>query len=193
MSLGLPQLITGKLLMARTEHNQVTASRLLAAFRFFAFIDDGGVPTKLLEDMAKLDDQDFGNALGEMIQELYKDIFDRADPSASTKEQIEQAFRPYTPASQHYRMMVFFLGLCRHTGVLVLAPPRTRRLVPENRYGRGSGNRSSVAEALAPSQLIIKGMIDWLPKEGTPVSTEVKDRWAKAMRNFLDVIYPEEG
>lgn len=188
--LTLPQHLNSRSLL-RDGHSQVTSSRLLGAMQFFSLTDESGKTTPEFGRIAKLDDQGFREALKNMIQVSYKDIFDNANPSSSTKEQIEEAFRGNEPASQHYRMMVFFLGLCRQANISVFASRRSRQAGPENRNRRGAGGASSAVEPPALSNLMIRGLMLRLPKEGTSVSVERKDHWLDTMRHIFDEIYPD--
>lgn len=69
-------------------------------------------------------DEEYPHVLRDVLTAAYAGIFEVADPTMATRLQLGNAFRPYSPASQHDRMITLFLGLCREAGIAVPEPPK---------------------------------------------------------------------
>jgi hypothetical protein len=103
-------------------------NRVATALRFLGLIDEGRRPTDTLRALAAAREEEYRDLLSAAIRSAYQEDFDRVDPAEDTHAQIVDAFKPYEPRSQHDRMVMLFLGLCREAGIPVSEAPRERRM-----------------------------------------------------------------
>jgi Family of unknown function (DUF5343) len=119
------------------EISDIVFGRVREALTFLAVIEQDGTPTDLLRAMASAGEEEYRELLANAIRSAYADDFNRVDPSADTHSQIVAAFQRYQPRSQTKRMVMLFLGLCRHAGVPVMDAPRDRKMVTARATGQG--------------------------------------------------------
>ena len=190
--------------LSATGLTRATASRVLFGLLFLGLITETGTPTQDLQALVRSGDQDYRGKLAIIIREAYQDLFHSTDPASVPQRSIINAFQPFEPASQHYRMAIFFLGMCREAGIPVMDEPRRRhsRVGQQPRRGRGKETRRNTAGISeggpsgggAPGALmnsLIRGMFELLPEPGTPWAQARKSSWLEAMRLNLDQIYPD--
>ena len=103
-------------------------SRIILALRFLQLIDEYGTPTDTLRALARSPEEEFRSLLEQVIRNAYHVELLVVDPVQDTQLQILDAFRRYEPASQHKRMVMLFLQLCREAGMEVYDSPRQRQL-----------------------------------------------------------------
>lgn len=213
-SRNLPEVIDPGYLQAAGA-SQATASRILGALRFLRLIQEDGTPEPKLRGLVRSPNEEYRETLAGIVRGAYQEIFVAVNPEHDPQAAIMNSFRRAEPASQHYRMTVFFLGLCREAGIPVLDEPRRRNAQPMGTRREGIRNpraqqtpgreevpsRTStlpVSPPLADSMPValahslIRGMVEVLPVPGSPLSKRVKDAWLEAMRLNLDQVYPEE-
>lgn len=200
---NLPDIVDASQLRA-SGASQTTASRLLGALRFMALIDQAGTPLPDLLVLARSGEREYRAKLAEILRAAYRDIFQNADPTVGTQREIIDAFMPYEPASQRYRMAVFFLGLCIEAGIPVMEEPRRRKALG-TKTARQAPASSPRAEPVTQTQdgfvehdllvaltsPLIRGMFEILPEPGMPWSTARKASWLDAMKLNLDQVYPD--
>lgn len=94
-------------------------SRVLQALSFLRWIDDRGYPTETLTTLAHASSADFPPLLARNIQDTYQGIFASIpDIRNATPSQLEEAFAPAYPPTQHYRMILLFRALCSQADLL---------------------------------------------------------------------------
>jgi hypothetical protein len=199
----LPETIDGKYLKVWGA-SQATVSRLLGALRFLGLIELDGTPTDQVRSLGHVDDDEYRNRLSQIVRRSYRDIFASVDPEQDTQATIQNAFEGFEPLSQHYRMAIFFLGLCREAGIPLMEEPRQRRTgiarTARNsreaetyafgtRGRRGPSDQSDLPIAL--SNPLIKGLLDLLPEPGAAWDAQKKLTWLETMRLNLDQVYPD--
>lgn len=94
------------------------APRTLQALRLLGLIDENGAPTSEFEALRLAPSDAFEAKLADVVREVYSPIFSHVDPTSATVEQIEDAFRGFTPAGQRARMVTLFTGLLTESGIL---------------------------------------------------------------------------
>jgi Family of unknown function (DUF5343) len=123
---------------------------------FLGLVAKDGTTTEKLRGLRFASNDDYPHVLRDVLTAAYAGIFEVADPATATRLQLGNAFRPYSPASQHDRMITLFLGLCREAGVSVPEPPKetaptTKQGVKRSRStasgrpdsGNGNGGRDA--------------------------------------------------
>lgn len=106
----------------------VVFGRVMEAIKFLGFVSDDGAPTDTLRALAAASEVEFKSALAGALRGAYRDDFQNVDPSQDEQGTIIDAFRRYEPRSQHTRMVMLFLGLCREAGIPVKDAPRERKM-----------------------------------------------------------------
>jgi Family of unknown function (DUF5343) len=103
------------------------------SLEFLGLLAKDGTTTERFRGLRFASDDDYPHVLRDVLTAAYAGIFEVADPATATRLQLGNAFRPYSPASQHDRMITLFLGLCREAGVNVPEPPK--QIAPTAKQG----------------------------------------------------------
>lgn len=192
---NLPDSVTPQYIQSAFGISAAMASRVLKGLLFLGFVGGYGQPEAKLESLVRsASDGEFQRHLRTAIEIAYRDILKAAHPSQSAFHQIVAAFRPYEPASQHYRMAVLLIGLCREAGIAVQQEIRLPRQQPRERATNSSDNTSE-AEVLdsAPAQRspALWGLIRDLPDPGSVFPLDKRGAWLESMRAALAYTYAE--
>ncbi len=102
------------------------------ALVFLNLLRDDGTTTDNFRALRFASDDDYLRLFRELVTSAYRDIVTIHDPESATRGQLLNAFRPYSPASQHDRMITLFLALCQEAGMKIAQPPR-QAPAPQNR------------------------------------------------------------
>ena len=128
------------------------------------------------------------------------------DPSQDPQDAVINAFRRFEPASQHYRMAVLFLGLCREAGIPILEEPRRREVqrvtqrraatprTPRQRpaVGGRTGGQTQIPSAPALSSPVLLGYIQRLPRPGSVFPLDEREDWIEGIRTAFRLEYQAE-
>lgn len=175
------------------------ASRVLKALRFLRLVGEDGEIQQVLGTLARSTSDDaFRETLAGAIRQAYRDIILAADPLTSTQDDIKRAFGQYNPRSQHYRMTVLFLGLCRGAGIPTLRQlrlPQNSGDVESQAAGRGGGAkrkspRRKIEMAPALESDVLWGFLIRLPAPGSVLSRREQEAWLEGMKGALHLEYP---
>ncbi len=171
------------------------ASRILQTFRFLNLIKETGEPEDVLRSLARSTDEEYRQILEGVVREAYKDVFEAADPSQDPQHAVINAFRRFEPASQHYRMAVLFLGLCREAGIPILEEPRHREVQRSTRRLQGTGGpprgsltsvkrkrHDEIGAAPALASPVLLGYFQRLPKPGSVFPSDEQQMWLDGIR-----------
>ncbi len=90
--------------------------RTMQSLKQLDFVDDSGELAREFANLRKLSTPEYLPALAELLRGAYADVFAIVDPSDATYENVQDAFRGFTPAGQITRMVSLFLSLLDHTG-----------------------------------------------------------------------------
>ncbi len=102
------------------------------ALVFLNLLREDGTTTDNFRALRYAADEDYLRLFRELVTSAYRDIVTIHDPETATRGQLLNAFRPYSPASQHDRMITLFLALCQEAGMKIAQPPR-QAPAPQNR------------------------------------------------------------
>jgi len=94
------------------------------ALVFLSLLREDGTTTDNFRALRFASDEDRLRLFRELVTAAYSEILAIHDPEAATRGQLYNAFRPYSPASQHDRMITFFLAMCQEAGFKIAQPPR---------------------------------------------------------------------
>jgi hypothetical protein len=94
------------------------------ALLFLNLIREDGTTTPNFRSLRFAADEDYLRLFREIVTSAYSDIFAVQDPATAPRGQLLNAFRPYSPASQHDRMITLFLALCQEGGMSIAQPTR---------------------------------------------------------------------
>ncbi len=191
----IPETIDHEYLQARGLSPAI-ASRVANTLRFLGLVDQYYEPRHDLQALVQSGDAEYPKLLEKALRRAYPDIFQNAHPSRRSQSEIVAAFRRYEPASQHYRMAILFLGLCREAGI----PIQEQLRMPASRGGaqpsrdRAVDDRKGRSRATAPAT---KSRLLWesfarLPKPGSVFRAKEQDAWLEGMRNALRLEYRDE-
>jgi len=214
---NLPDVVDIERLMAMSVSRAVS-TRVLSTLRFLGLVGESGEPTSTLRGLVRSTDEDYRETLSGVLRNAYAGIFEVVDPSQDRQEVVLNAFRRFEPASQHYRMSVLFLGLCREAGIPVLDEPRQRRTQsPSARPGRtftisgrvtppghGGASRGAITaeSAAAQGSAVLWGYFRRLPKPGGVFPDDEREAWLEGVKAAFNLEYsdaphespePEEG
>lgn len=103
--------------LTRIGVSESLAPRTLQSLKLLQLVTDEGAPTEEFERLRKSPSAEFEQELLAIIQNAYGAVFSIVDPTSAGVEQVEDAFRHFTPAGQRGRMVTLFLGLLREAGV----------------------------------------------------------------------------
>lgn len=114
---------------------------------FLGLISDEGMTTDKFRALRFATDDQYGEVLADIITDAYSEVMAVASPETANRNQLLNAFRPYTPASQHNRMIGLFLALCQEAGMPVAQPAKRSapRKAPDGRPARPKGPAKSDA------------------------------------------------
>ena len=166
---GMPDVITPADLSRLVGIHPNVASRVLSGLRFLGLVDDSGRQMEAMKKLKTASANEYPEMLGELVKAAYKPVFARCDPANATLEQLEDAFRFYTPTAQRSRMIALFLGLCK-AAALIEARPATR-------LGARTGGR---ADAKAQQS-----------KQKTPTETSAHDPTAASIISEREQLPPD--
>jgi hypothetical protein len=98
--------------------------RTLQALRALDLLNEDGSPTDDLMAFKQASHDTYKQTFADILRRAYAHVFAivGADPSAKTSQQLEDAFRTYTPDSLRPRMVNLFLGLCAYAGIIAEKP-----------------------------------------------------------------------
>ncbi len=174
-----------------------TISRTLFAMRFLGLIGEAGGLKESLKSIHTSTDEEYQEILSGLIREAYKEVFNVIDPAQDSQDKILNVFRRYEPASQRDRMVIFFLGMCRESGIPTLDVPKDRRMSAKpakERVPKGLGEAPprkrgpSMETGIDPA---LEGLIRTLPKPGTALNEERRKQWLDMAEATLRFVYPE--
>lgn len=95
----------------------VTASlapRTLQTLKLLDLVDEQGRPTQQFEDLRRAPTAEFKSELIALLKSVYADVFEVVEPANATLEEIQDAFRSFTPQGQRDRMVSLFLNLLEY-------------------------------------------------------------------------------
>jgi hypothetical protein len=91
---------------------------------FLNLIREDGTTTENFKAIRYATDEERAKVFRDLVTEAYREIFAVLNPEQATRGQLFNAFRPYSPASQHDRMITLFLALCQEAGYAIAQAPR---------------------------------------------------------------------
>ncbi len=94
------------------------------SLEFLGLLLKDGTTTEKFRALRYARDDDYSTVLGDILSTAYKDVIAVAPPESATRPQLMNAFRPYSPASQHDRMVTLFLALCKEAKMAVAQPAK---------------------------------------------------------------------
>ena len=186
-----------------------TTPRTLSGLRFLGLVDEGGAPSEDLRAIQKSTDEEYLSIMSDRVKAAYSEVFDVLDPAEDSQEKILNFFRRYEPASQRPRMVIFFLGMCRESGIATLDVPRQRAMggqssassrsqpaprsqpLPKDISGGDRRSRTVTAQEF-PIHPALEGLMRSLPTPGEPLSPDRRDQWLAMAEATLIFTYPEE-
>ena len=99
------------------------ALALLSTLKFLGITDGKGQPTPVFRELQTGGDE-FKNALKDVVERAYADLFARLDVAKDTKDKIVNFFaRNYSPATAE-RATRLFLDICGEAGIVTASQPR---------------------------------------------------------------------
>ena len=176
--------------------------RTISALRFLSLIDEIGYPTDTLRALARSTDEDYRIQLDQIVRNAYREDFTVVDPSVDPQVAIINAFRRYEPASQHTRMVMLFLGLCREAGIPTVDAPRQRGMRTISQTRGTSQKRqptpqppprpiSPISTVLPPIPQTVVGVLHLLPAQPGPWKADEKERFLAAFGAVVHATYPD--
>jgi hypothetical protein len=177
---------------------------------FLGLIAEEGTTTDKFRSLRFATDDQYGQVLADIITDAYSDVIAVAPPESSNRGQLFNAFRPYTPASQHDRMITLFLALCEEAGMVVAQPakrsaPRkpleghtARTKLPKPKRTDGQGNpEGQKGGGLAPkpsyghSDPLVSALVAKLPPGGTVWPKLERDAFIAAFEAIAPIVWKE--
>lgn len=110
---GLPSVLTVESLQ-RVSVSESLAPRTLHSLKLLDLIDEAGKPTQQFEGLRRTPAAQFKAELIDLLKSVYADVFEVVEPANATYEQVQHAFRSFTPQGQRDRMVSLFLGLLEY-------------------------------------------------------------------------------
>jgi hypothetical protein len=174
---------------------------------FLGLITEEGVTTDKFRSLRFATEDQYGQVLAEIITDAYSDVISVAPPESSSRSQLFNAFRPYTPASQHDRMITLFLALCEEAGIEVAQPakrsaPRkssdgkttrgrtTQPKPPPDRPG-GTGATPLVKPIYGHADPLVAALVAKLPPPGTVWPQADRDEFIAAFNAIAPMVWKE--
>jgi hypothetical protein len=211
---GLPTPFTSEVL-AKAGVKESVIGRTLSTLQQLDLIDPLGNPTAPLQHYARCPGEEAETRWREIVREAYAPIFSFVDPESDSRERIRDAFRSYEPRSQQDRMVMLFVGLCKHGGLKVKEDaPRPRQSTPRlvarttsrdqgSRFPvvkrtsiNGAGNAAGhVTDRITQDRLPepVDGMVRELASIGPSWTKARRDQFMKAWEAVIDFSYPVHG
>ncbi len=118
---GLPSPITRETL-GRIGIPDSLHSRTIQSLVLLELIDEEGNHTPNLVMVRKAPEPEYKARFAEIIRSVYADVFAFVDPAVDGPDRVRDAFREYEPHGQQARMVILFLGLCEHAGIIGKRP-----------------------------------------------------------------------
>lgn len=149
---GLPSPLTIQSLQ-RVSVTASLAPRTLQTLKLLDLVDEQGKPTQQFEDLRRAPRTEFKSALIALLKSVYADAFEVVEPANATLEEIQDAFRSFTPQGQRDRMVSLFLNLLEYAEYSdslpsVRASGGTRPA--EGRLKQSRTNRNGKADSRVP-------------------------------------------
>jgi len=110
---GLPSPLTMESLQ-RVSVSESLAPRTLQTLKLLDLVDEQGKPTQQFEDLRRAPTAEFKSELITLLKSVYADVFDAVEPASATLEEVQDAFRYFTPQGQRDRMASLFLSLLEY-------------------------------------------------------------------------------
>lgn len=111
---GLPSPLTIESLQ-RVGVTASLAPRTLQTLKLLDLVDEQGRTTQQFQDLRRASTAEFKSELITLLKSVYADVFEVVEPASATLEQIQDAFRSFTPQGQRDRMVSLFLSLLEYT------------------------------------------------------------------------------
>lgn len=93
--------------------------RTLSSLKMLGLVSEDGAAGPALAEFAEANSADYTGIVERWLRSTYSDVFEVLPAlSGCTYENVEDAFRGYTPAGQRARMVTLFIGLCDFAGLL---------------------------------------------------------------------------
>jgi hypothetical protein len=175
------------------------APRTLQALKLLDLIDAEGNPLEAFHAAVRAPEDQFKEAIQDLIVGAYRDVFSFADPGEQNLDRVRDAFRTYTPIGQQDRMVTLFLGLLEWLGLDVGAAkggpkegrvartPKSKRATPRRRDSDGQKPRTPALDLPAP---ILSLLTDALPGDGQPWTEPMRKGFMATFGALLDFYYP---
>jgi len=156
------------------------APRTLQALKLLDLVDSEGEPTEDFVAFKKAPHTEAKAFLGNLIRQAYKPIFliTGTDPSKKSMQELEDAFRSYSPDGMRRRMVTLFLGLCEYTEIIDKRPVRRgggSKGSPVNRSRSSTATKTasrSTAKSSPPAVPEMEPAIAVVPKRLSPPSED---------------------
>lgn len=156
------------------------APRTLQALKLLGIVEEDGQISPSAERLRRASEDEYPEALAQILREAYAPIFEVTDPATDTELRISDAFRQYDPTTQRGRMVTLFMALCAEAGITSgprqrpnprprSSAPQPRRRQTEPQTMQPANDRASSASGLVMA--ITDADIDVLTDE------EFKDVW----------------
>ncbi|NPV27669.1 MAG: DUF5343 domain-containing protein [Firmicutes bacterium] len=149
---GLPDIINPQFL-SQIGISEQGAHRTIATLQFLGLIHDDGIPTDVFKSLHRANQHEYPSELANVIRSAYESIFKVVDPTNTNDIELNDAFRPFEPASQRSRMVTLFLSLCKEAKILEGEPQiikQKKQLLPKKDVRKSSSNEK---EAEVPTHI----------------------------------------
>jgi len=100
------------------------APRTMQSLRLLNLVDADGNPTDDFESLRVAPTPELPERFAALLRDAYAPVFEVVDPRTATVEQLNDAFRSFTPPSQRGRMVTLFMGLMAYAGMIDETPKR---------------------------------------------------------------------
>ncbi len=169
------------------------------ALAFLGLLRDDDTTTDDFRSLRFASDEEFPHVLGGIVQKAYADILSNYDPATAKRGDLMNAFRPYSPASQHERMVTLFLALCQAAGMAVADKPKESSVRTTDRPAIRTTPRKRASEtAITPPierheatpriDPLLKALFDKVPNSGEPWPNF--ERWLDALKATVKLTNP---
>jgi hypothetical protein len=206
---GFPAVIDTEILV-RIGVPESTRTWILGALKFLGLVTEDGQPTVEFDSLRKANQESYSAVLADILRNSYSHVFEVVpDPSNSTRNSIDNAFKVYQPQAQRTRMVALFLGLCAEAKLITVtsdAPKRRSNGSKTERPSKSNGAARNPAKSvlMTPSVVIESSMthqpqpvlstnydlvmafIRQLPG-GRKWTKSQRDRWLNALSASIDI------